>query len=164
MQPKLLTNASGWGNAFPGKIPNVPCTHPISTLLFWVSFHNCSQGLKMDLTYSKDTEWRAHKLFMQRTYNAAETCSFSVNTLPITSLVRKVSSAICSKYSKYIPQDQHTDAICSLNYNASANMYVTGSKDGSIKLWMAFLTSLSWFCISIPNIFQVKSMKHQPHL
>lgn len=33
------------------------------------------------------------------------------------------------------PQDQHTDAICSVNYNASANMYVTGSKDGCIKLW-----------------------------
>ncbi|XP_061490770.1 cleavage stimulation factor subunit 1-like isoform X2 [Rhineura floridana] len=33
------------------------------------------------------------------------------------------------------PQDQHTDAICSVNYNASANLYVTGSKDGCIKLW-----------------------------
>ncbi|KAB1262560.1 Cleavage stimulation factor subunit 1 [Camelus dromedarius] len=33
------------------------------------------------------------------------------------------------------PQDQHTDAICSVNYNPSANMYVTGSKDGCIKLW-----------------------------
>ncbi|XP_042321690.1 cleavage stimulation factor subunit 1 [Sceloporus undulatus] len=33
------------------------------------------------------------------------------------------------------PQDQHTDAICSVNYNGSANMYVTGSKDGCIKLW-----------------------------
>ncbi|XP_017591396.1 PREDICTED: cleavage stimulation factor subunit 1 [Corvus brachyrhynchos] len=33
------------------------------------------------------------------------------------------------------PQDQHTDAICSVSYNASANMYVTGSKDGCIKLW-----------------------------
>ncbi|XP_032638445.1 cleavage stimulation factor subunit 1 isoform X1 [Chelonoidis abingdonii] len=33
------------------------------------------------------------------------------------------------------PQDQHTDAICSVNYNTSANMYVTGSKDGCIKLW-----------------------------
>nr|XP_023964958.1 cleavage stimulation factor subunit 1 [Chrysemys picta bellii] len=33
------------------------------------------------------------------------------------------------------PQDQHTDAICSVNYNASANMYVTGSKDACIKLW-----------------------------
>lgn len=33
------------------------------------------------------------------------------------------------------PQDQHIDAICSVNYNASANMYVTGSKDGCIKLW-----------------------------
>ena len=33
------------------------------------------------------------------------------------------------------PLDQHTDTICSVNYNPSANSYVTCSKDGSIKLW-----------------------------
>ncbi|TSK16216.1 Cleavage stimulation factor subunit 1 [Bagarius yarrelli] len=33
------------------------------------------------------------------------------------------------------PMDQHTDAICSVNYNPGANTYVTCSKDGSIKLW-----------------------------
>uniref|UniRef100_A0A8I4A1Y7 Cleavage stimulation factor subunit 1 n=2 Tax=Callithrix jacchus TaxID=9483 RepID=A0A8I4A1Y7_CALJA len=33
------------------------------------------------------------------------------------------------------PQDQYTDAICSVNYNSRANMYITGSKDGCIKLW-----------------------------
>lgn len=33
------------------------------------------------------------------------------------------------------PLDQHTDTICGVCYNPSANSYVTCSKDGSIKLW-----------------------------
>lgn len=33
------------------------------------------------------------------------------------------------------PLDQHTDTISSVNYNPTANSYVTCSKDGSIKLW-----------------------------
>lgn len=33
------------------------------------------------------------------------------------------------------PLDQHTDTISSVNYNPTANSYVTCSKDGSVKLW-----------------------------
>uniref|UniRef100_A0A4W6D3N2 Cleavage stimulation factor subunit 1 n=1 Tax=Lates calcarifer TaxID=8187 RepID=A0A4W6D3N2_LATCA len=33
------------------------------------------------------------------------------------------------------PLDQHTDTISGVNYNPTANSYVTCSKDGSIKLW-----------------------------